>query len=366
VAAERELDSGWRVVGSDGGDPPSLLGHGTLRRVRLGFVGYGSIARQHARALRGLWDARIAPDLRLSGVMGRVEASAAEFAAEFGLGLATTDLGQLLDQPELDGVVICSPTDRHAEQTELALRAGKHVLCEIPLATSLGEVDRLIALADQLGRRLMVCHTERYYTALLEVRRRIASGALHPHAIVSRYMFQRRENVNWVGRRRSWTDNLLWHHGCHAVDAALWMLGADQADVVAEVALPGANLGIPMDLAIAMRTPRDQIVSVSMSYNTHLPLHDYLVIGEETTLLFSDGELRSKDSVLVPRQDLRDLTEPIRDQDAEFLAAVREQREPAVSGRAVRPAMAALQAVDDTLHARLASLGADARHPHLP
>jgi 2-hydroxy-4-carboxymuconate semialdehyde hemiacetal dehydrogenase len=101
-----------------------------------------------------------------------------------------------------------------------------------------------------------------------------------------------------------------------------------------------------------------------MSYNTHLPLHDYLIIGEEATLLFSDGELRSKDGVLVPKQDLQDLTEPIMDQDAEFLAAIREHREPAVSGRAVRPALAALQVAQDMLDARLATLGHDARHAY--
>jgi 2-hydroxy-4-carboxymuconate semialdehyde hemiacetal dehydrogenase len=321
--------------------------------VDLAFLGYGSIARQHARALLGLRERGVAPEVRLAGVMGRVASSAAEFAGEFNLGFSTTDLQALLARPEIEAVVICSPTDLHVEQTEQALRAGKHVLCEIPLATSLADADRLIALADQVDRRLMICHTERYYRALLEARRQIASGELHPHAIVSRYMFFRRENVNWVGRRRSWTDNLLWHHGCHAVDAALWLLEADQAEVTAQVALPGKNLGIPMDLAIGMRTPRDQIISVAMSYNTHLPLHDYLIIGEEATLLFSDGELRSKDGVLVPKQDLQDLTEPIMDQDAEFLATVREHREPAVSGRAVRPALAALQAVQDTLDARL-------------
>jgi 2-hydroxy-4-carboxymuconate semialdehyde hemiacetal dehydrogenase len=317
--------------------------------VRLAFLGYGSIARQHARALLRL----SSPDVHLVGVMGRVESSAAEFAQEFDLEYVTTDLDSLLERPEVDGVVICSPTDLHASQTEQALRAGKHVLCEIPLATSLADVDRLTRLADQVDRRLMVCHTERYYRALLEARRMIGSGALRPYAIVSRYGFLRRENVNWVGRRRSWTDNLVWHHGCHAVDSALWLLGADQVEVAAQVPLPGKSLGIPMDLAIALRTPRDQTISVAMSYNTHLPLHDYLIIGEETTLLFIDGELRSRDEVLVPKQDLQDLTEPIMDQDAEFLATVREHREPAVSGRAVRPALAALQAVQDTLDARL-------------
>ncbi len=200
----------------------------------------------------------------------------------------------------------------------------------------------------------MVCQTQRYYPSLLEAKRRISSGALHPTAIVSRYMFQRRRNVNWVGRQRSWTDNLLWHHGCHAVDAALWLLGATEVETKAEVATPSGQLAIPMDLAVIMRTltAPEQVVSVSMSYNTHIPLHDYLIIGEEETLLFDNGELRSNEGVLVPRHDLTDLSEPIVDQDREFLDAVREHREPAVSGRAVRPAMAALQIAQDSLNAR--------------
>jgi 2-hydroxy-4-carboxymuconate semialdehyde hemiacetal dehydrogenase len=213
----------------------------------------------------------------------------------------------------------------------------------------LASVDRLIALADQVDQRLMVCHTERYYPALIAAKRLIDSGQLQPYSIVSRYMFQRRQNVNWVGRQRSWTDNLLWHHGCHAVDAALWLLGADEVSVSAQVASPSGLLGIPMDLAIAMRTPRDQIVSIAMSYNTHLPFHDYLVIGEQMTVLFDNGELRSNAGVLVPRAEPTELSEPIVAQDAEFLRSVREQREPAVSGRSVRPAMAALQVAQDTL-----------------
>jgi 2-hydroxy-4-carboxymuconate semialdehyde hemiacetal dehydrogenase len=313
--------------------------------VRLAFLGYGSIARQYARALLALNGL----DVQLASVMGRVKESADEFAAEFGIPRSTTSLDDVLHDEAVDAVVITSPSELHADQTALCLSAGKHVLCEIPLATSLGDVDRLIELADRTDRRLMVCHTQRYYPALLEARRQIARGGLTPYSIVSRYMFQRRANVNWVGRQRSWTDNLLWHHGCHAVDAALWLLGATAADVQAQIARPSGPLGIPMDLAIALRTPADQIVSVAMSYNTHVALHDYVIIGEERTLIFSEGELRSNEGVLVEKRSQTDLNEPIMHQDAEFLSAVLEQREPAVSGRSVRPAMAVLQAVQERL-----------------
>ncbi len=339
--------------------------------MNVAFLGYGSIAQAHARAILALRDSGDAAtrDLRLYGVMGRLSEPAREFAREFGLARATTDLDELLANDALDAVVICSPTELHAEQTERALRAGKHVLCEIPLTTSLADTDRLARLADEAGRRLMVCHTQRYQAALIEARRMVADGRLHPHAIVSRYMFGRRENVNWLGRRRSWTDNLLWHHGCHAVDAALWLLGVDpseEVEVAAQVALPGGNLDIPMDLAIAMRTARDQLATVAMSYHTMIPVHDYLVIGEETTLLYDNGQLRDPERVLVEAPGGDNLGDAIERQDAEFFAAVREEREPAVSARAVRPAMAALQAAQDSLDARLRQLGPDARHPQLP
>ena len=326
--------------------------------MNIGLLGYGSIAGSHVRAIGSLGD----PELRLHSLMGRLAEPAAQFAAEHGLARSTTDLDELLADPALDAVIVCSPSDVHAEQTERALRAGKHVLCEIPLALSLGETDRLTALADQVDRRLMVCHTQRYWASSIAARRLIADGDLHVHALFGRFMFHRRENVNWTGRRRSWTDNLLWHHGCHAVDTTLWLLGAAEVEVSPQVGLPGGNLGIPMDLALAMRTPRDQVATVDMSYNTHLAFNDYLVVGEENTLLVTAQELRDRERVLVePSSD-----DPIARQDAEFFAAVREGREPAVSGRAVRPAMAALQAAQDWLDARVAALGGAARHPERP
>ncbi len=338
--------------------------------MNIAVVGYGSIARAHLAAIKALAATPEWADLRCYGVMGRLREPTTAFAQEFGATLATTDFSELLADPAIDTVIICSPSDAHAVQTAQALQAGKHVLCEIPLALSLTDTDRLIALADQVDRRLMVCHTQRYFPALIEARRRIATGALHPHAIVSRYMFGRRENINWQGRQRSWTDNLLWHHGCHAIDAALWLLGVTErqeaVDVAAQVALPGVALQIPMDLTATLRTARDQLVTVAMSYSIRFPVHDYLIIGEEETILFDDGVLRDAEQIIVPRAAEDGLSAPIPQQDREFFSAIREHREPAISGRAVRATMATLQAVQDTLDAHRAAVGPAAEHPQWP
>jgi 2-hydroxy-4-carboxymuconate semialdehyde hemiacetal dehydrogenase len=279
-----------------------------------------------------------------------LEEPAQAFADEFGIAVVTTDLDDLLDDPQVEAVIVCSPTDVHAEQSERALRAGKHVLCEIPLATSLVETDRLIDLAERSGLQLMVCHTQRYTAPLIEARRIIASGEVRPRAMVSRYLLDKRENVSWTGRRRSWTDNLLWHHGCHAVDAALWLLGEEAANVTARATPPDARLQIPMDLSILLQTTSDQVVTVVMSYRAMPPLQDYVVIADETTLVYADNELRDDSRVLVPagHPGLYD-TEALDRQNMDFFTAILTGGEPVSSARAIRPAMFALQAAQDEL-----------------
>ncbi len=325
--------------------------------MKLCLVGYGSIARSHLQALTGepvVWGT----------VMGRVPEATAAFGAEFGFERHTTDLAEALSDPTIDAVLITSPSDLHAEQAEQTLKAGKHALVEIPLATRLSDVDRLDALAREKDLRLMVCHTQRYYPALVEARRWIAEGRLHVHHVATRYAFFRRENVNWAGRRRSWTDNLLWHHGCHAVDTSLWLIGATEVTVQSQVALPSSPLDIPMDLDILARTPQDQLISVSMSYNTKLTYNEYLLIGEETTLLATSDRLVSLEGVIVESSDRSGPTaSPIREQDREFLAAIQEHREPALGAAAVRPAMRVLQAVQDDYEA---TRPAGARHSLTP
>jgi 2-hydroxy-4-carboxymuconate semialdehyde hemiacetal dehydrogenase len=317
------------------------------------FVGYGDIAGLHARAIQLLREGPGGRDLRLYGVVGRVRQASEAFALEFGMEVATTTLEEVLADPKVDVVVVCSPTELHAEQTERALRAGKHVLCEIPLALSLTQTDALIRVADESRRCLMVCHTQRFYRGLQEARRMVADGELHPSALVGRCIRLRRVNEGRVGRKRSWTDNLLWHHGCHSIDTALWLLGATEVEVAAQVALPSGHLNIPMDLTVTMRTPRDQIATIVMSYNSHFRLHDYLVFGEETSVLWETDQLRGPDRILAGEATSDYLAPAVLRQDAEFFAAVREQREPAVSARTVRPAMVALQAAQDSLEARI-------------
>jgi 2-hydroxy-4-carboxymuconate semialdehyde hemiacetal dehydrogenase len=316
----------------------------TRQPLTLAFVGYGSIAAAHARALRELGS------VRFDSVVGRRSEATEQFAREWGFERWTLSLEEALARPGLDAVVICSPSEQHAAQAEQALAAGKHALVEIPLAMSQADAERVTALAEQAGRCLMVAHTQRFFPVLQELRRRIAAGELHPHHLVCKWFFLRRSNVNWEGRQRSWTDNLLWHHACHVVDAALWLLGETEpgasgmVQAIGQAGPPHPELQIPLDLDLLLRVG-DVPVNIAMSYNSPWPLHDYLVVGEEATLRFENGRLFFHEGEPFAPADAH----PIREQDREFLAAVQEGREASVSGRSVLPAMRALQAVQDRL-----------------
>jgi 2-hydroxy-4-carboxymuconate semialdehyde hemiacetal dehydrogenase len=316
----------------------------TQQTLTLAFVGYGSIAAAHARALRELGG------VRFDSVVGRRPEATEQFARDWGFGHWTLSLAEALARPGLDAVIICSPSEQHAGQSEQALAAGKHVLVEIPLAMNQPDAERVTMLAERTGLCLMVAHTQRFFPALLELRRRIAVGDLHPHHLVCKWFFLRRSNVNWEGRQRSWTDNLLWHHACHVVDAALWLLGQTAPGATAAVRANGQTgpplpeLSIPLDLDLLL-TVGDVPVNIAMSYNSSWPMHDYLVIGEEATVRFENGHLYTQEGELFTPVDAH----PIREQDREFLSAVREGREPGVSGRSVLPAMRALQVVQDQI-----------------
>jgi 2-hydroxy-4-carboxymuconate semialdehyde hemiacetal dehydrogenase len=311
--------------------------------MNICLIGYGSIARLHLEALQGT-------EARLYSVVGRLPEPTAEFAREFGCERHTVDLDAALADRSVDAVIVCSPTDLHAEQTELALRAGKHVLCEIPLATSLAETDTLGQLALVADRRLMVCHTQRFWPNRVLAHEIVAAKRLRPYHVVYRHLMLRRDSVNWMGRERSWVDNLLWHHGCHAVDTTLWLMDATEGRVASGNVHWRQAGGNPMDIGIVVQAPDDRLATIALSYDSHIEVKDCQVIGEEDSLWLDDERLRNSAGWLYepqPGGQPKDVGR--RRQAEEFLNAVRDGREPATGVAAVRPAMAVLQAVQDQI-----------------
>ena len=309
---------------------------------RLCLIGYGAIAAHHARIFRS-------EGAVLNTVVGRAPEETARFAAEFAFEHQTNDLELALSKRALDAVVVASPNGFHYQHARQALLAGKHVLCEIPLSMSYPEAVELVELATRQRCALMVAHSQRFNPILLTLRQRVAEGSLHIHHLTGRDCFLRRSNVGWTGRQRSWTDSILWHHGGHFIDGAMWLLGATSVEVQSNLAEPDARTGSPLDLDVLLRTPAGQLASLSLSYHAQIRSSEYFIVAEEDTFHYGGGVLRGSKGVVMETKGLSggDEVPAWEAQDHEFLAALRDGRAPASSGADILPALAVLQQVQD-------------------
>lgn len=323
--------------------------------MRLVLAGEGAIARKHITALQRI------DGVEVVSVAGGDLADTAVFAAEFGVPHHTGALAEALDQPRVDAVVLATPTQVHAAQAIEVMEAGKHVLVEIPMADNLADSEAVVATQERTGVVAMVCHTRRFNPSHRWVHDRIGAGDLVLQHLVVETFFLRRENKNALGRPRTWTDHLLWHHACHSVDLFQYQTGEIVDRVSALQGRRHPELEIAMDMTIGMTVPSGAVCSLALSFNNDGPLgtvfryicdrgtyvarYDDLVDGSDEPIDVSQIDV-STDGV----SDVSTtVTDGIELQDREFLAAIEENREPNASVGQCLDAMRTLDALERTL-----------------
>jgi 2-hydroxy-4-carboxymuconate semialdehyde hemiacetal dehydrogenase len=310
------------------------------RPLAIGLLGYGAIADYHANAFHSL-------DVPIAAVAGPNLVEASAFATRHGIPSVVQSLDALLDDETVSAVVIASPTALHATQTRQSLEAGRHVLCEIPLATRYKDVVELGALADASDLRLMVAHTQRFQVPLRMAREAVDRGDVEPLQVIARLAMFRHENRGWTGRRRTWTDDLLWHHGAHAVDTCIWLLDSPVVSVTARARRETNDIGSPMDISVIMTTAADGMATAILSYSSRLPMNEYLIIGAKTTLVATESHLvRPPEVLFAADSDDASLISANRDQAAEFVAAILDHRRPTIGVPEIAASMQVLQAVE--------------------
>ena len=141
-----------------------------------------------------------------------------EVAKKFGIPHWTGDLAESLAQPGVEAAILATPTQMHADQSVQCLRAGKHVQVEIPMADSVADAERVAKAQKETGLIAMAGHTRRFNPSHQWIHKRIKAGELKVLQMDVQTYFFRRTNMNALGKPRSWTDHLLWHHACHTVD----------------------------------------------------------------------------------------------------------------------------------------------------
>ena len=316
------------------------------KTIKVALAGAGAFGLKHLDGIKNI------DGVEVVSVIGRELEKTKEVAQKYGIRHVGTDLAESLAMPEVDAVILCTPTQMHAEQSIACLKAGKHVQVEIPLADSLKGAEEVASLQKQTGKVAMVGHTRRFNPSHQWVHKRVKSGEFNIQQIDVQTYFFRRTNMNALGQARSWTDHLLWHHAAHTVDLFAYQTGGQivQANAVQGPIHP--TLGIAMDMSIQLKSSTGAICTLSLSFNNDGPLGTFFrYIGDSGTYLaryddLFDGKERKID---VSKVDVS--MNGIELQDREFFTAIREGREPNSSVAQVLPCYRTLHRLEQQLNA---------------
>jgi predicted dehydrogenase len=198
-----------------------------MRTVNLGLIGSGFISTIHAEALKRVAGAAVL------AVASPTAGRARDFAARHKVPHHFTDLAPMLEMPELDAVVIGCPNDLHCQMTERAAAAGKHVICEKPLAPTLAEADRIIAACAQAGVKLMYAEELCFCPKYVRLKQLVDSGALGRLYLIKQSEKHDGPHSAWFYDVARSGGGVAMDMGCHAVEFFRWMLGKPSAPVSA-------------------------------------------------------------------------------------------------------------------------------------
>lgn len=338
-----------------------------MRRVRTAVIGCGKVGRIHARALADLAESELVAVCDGQGERAR------DFAAQYG-ALAFEDPGTMFAQAGVEAVCICTPHPAHRDPAVMAARAGVHLLVEKPMAASLADCDAMIAAARESGVQLGVISQRRFYDPVKRLKAAIEAGKIGAPVLGTVLMLSWRDEAYyrsdpWRGRLDTEGGGVLVNQAPHHLDLLGWFMGPVQ-----QVNGACANLNHPYieveDTALAILHFRNGALgsivtslsqrpgiytklhvhgtngaSVGVETDTGAtfvagmtgvldpPLNDLWTIpGEEALLSAFQAEDRGHFKAIDPTHHYHALQ--IRD----FLCAVRDGREPAVTaadGRAV-------------------------------
>ena len=194
-----------------------------MQELGFGVIGCGSIGKHHLKQLKQIERAKVAAACDIDA------STLAEFGQLAGLPRESlhNDYAELLERDDVDAVVVCLPNRLHSPVTVEALEAGKHVLCEKPMAVNLREAERMVEAAERTGRKLQVGLQNRFRGDSQALKSHVERGELG-EIYFAKCGWLRRSGIpgwgSWFTRRRDAGAGPIYDIGVHALDLTLWLM----------------------------------------------------------------------------------------------------------------------------------------------
>jgi 2-hydroxy-4-carboxymuconate semialdehyde hemiacetal dehydrogenase len=309
------------------------------------MIGHGMMGTWHSEALKHH------PGVALHTLVGIEAGPADEFARRYGYKQSTTDLMAAIHDPATDAVIVAGPSESHARMALEVIKAGKPVLVEIPIGMTLEAAEAVVSAAERAGVPLAVSHPMRFRTDRHDLLTRIRSGEEIPRHVHGRFFIHRLANIGATGIKRSWTDNILWHHTTHLLDFGLWLIGGGDPEAAErrirriQSFMPGLDpqTGIPMEVMVSIETEDDQTIVATGSYYGRYRIYDVLAVTDRDS--YGVDELTATMTTGAGSRPIPTEQENASLIARDFIDALNEGRPPLVTGRSVLPVMRVLDRV---------------------
>jgi predicted dehydrogenase len=247
--------------------------------VRVGVVGLGYWGPNLARNFAAI------PGCELAWLCDASADARARLQSSFPAARATGELGELLEDPMLDAIVLATPVPTHAQLAVAVANAGKHCFVEKPLATTAADAERAVAAAAQTGKTLMVGHLLEYHPAVARLKELVDSGELGSLY----YIYGNRLNL---GKLRA-DENALWSLGAHDVSVALHLIGEEPEECLAHGA-SYVRKNVQDVVFCYLRFPSGIVAHLHLSWLDPHKERRITVVGERRMATFDDMLIEGK------------------------------------------------------------------------
>ena len=197
-----------------------------MTMINIGIIGLG-VGAYHLRGTKDLTNAVV------TYVCDTDETVLKKIAEEYHVPKTCTDYRDMIADPTVDAVIVATPDHMHCEMVTAALRAGKHVLCEKPIALHVDECREMIKVAEETGKLLMAGQVVRMTPAVIEAKRLIDEGYLGELYFVESEYAHDYSHINGWRKDPAHPRHPVTGGGCHAVDLVRWLTGKEPIDIYA-------------------------------------------------------------------------------------------------------------------------------------
>lgn len=328
-----------------------------MKPLRFGIIGVGNIAPVHAIAIQGV------PDSQLVAVATRNPQRGGEFTQKFG-GEWHGDYRDVLKRDDVDVVTLCTPHNLHLPMTLEAASAGKHVLCEKPLARNIGECDQMIAACQQARVTLGVIFQFRFEPLALKLKALVESGKLGQMIWNSANTIWYRTDEYYASDpwRRTWDGGgggVLINQAIHTIDLMVWLSGMPKRITAQTRTLRHAIE--TEDSALAMLEYAEGRIGLVQATTAAYPGYPERleIYGTKGGAVYHKGQGKLEWHLADPKEDGLEEAEvssgAARPMDItasghiaqfqDFAQSIREQRPPLVDGREGRKSIEVIEAI---------------------